>query len=226
MSYRSAHIAHAQGIDDLTLYNIFPSPASRNAIVCRCTRSPVEQVILEIEMIQHSPILACSLTFQSTDATCIKLRFEVITKDTNKDEVGYETPFDEMHCGPLVSDYTRVTPITNGVGRLFKSLGPLEVLTLDHCDMRPYFAPPSRSPKLRNSRSCTHCAHLMRVLRRLSSDSNELHDAYISAKVHGSDHDDGGGRRVPDPVPPTPEHIPPRSATHWHNESCMIVRTW
>ena len=110
-------------------------------------------------------VLKCSVTFRSPGRTALRLCFEVTTKDCNKDEIDYETPLDDIYCGafseacriirdlPLLanvkrlyihhtihaSEYTRVTPIRNEVGRLFKSLGPSEKLALERCDMRPYF---------------------------------------------------------------------------------------
>ena len=112
-------------------------------------------------------ILICSLTLESPNATVLRLCFEVTAKAWNKNEADFKTPLDEIYCGafseacriirdlPLltnvkrfyvhhtthVSKYTRVAPIANDVGRLFKSLGPLEELTLTRCDMRPYFTP-------------------------------------------------------------------------------------
>ena len=51
-----------------------------------------------------------------------------------------------------ISGYTGVTPIANEVGRLFKSLGPLEELTLRRCDMGPYFTPSVVFPPIKKLR--------------------------------------------------------------------------
>ena len=117
-------------------------------------------------------ILACSLTLESPNTTVLRLCFEVTTKVWNKNEADFKTPLDEMYYGafseacriirdlPLLANVKRfyihhtshvseVTPIANEVGRLFKSLGPLEELTLTRCDMRPYFTPSIVFPSIK-----------------------------------------------------------------------------
>ena len=120
--------------------------------------------------------LTCSLTFQPPDETVIKLSLEVTTKDKNKDEDEFKTPLHEMHCGAFsqacrtirdlprlvnvkrlhichssrISDYTWVTLTANEIERLFKSLRPLEELTLTRCDMRPCLVPSVVSPPIKH----------------------------------------------------------------------------
>ena len=121
----------------------------------------------------HPPCMLPHLPVYRRDLHQITLRS--YHEEHQQNEVDYETPLDEMYCrvfshacriirdlplptnvkrlrichNPLVFDYTRVTPIANEVGRLFKSLGPLEELTLDNCDMRPYFDPSTTLPPIK-----------------------------------------------------------------------------
>jgi len=55
---------------------LFPTAASWNNIVRQYTKSPVEAVTLDINP-SHDPIVACTLTFKSSDASVIKLELEV-----------------------------------------------------------------------------------------------------------------------------------------------------
>ena len=172
-SVKHTSLTHKKDVDNLTLYNVLPSPASWSTIVRQYTRSPSENVRLKISMTQYT-ILECTLTFSSFDKTSIYLCFEVTKKDRNKNEDDFKTPLHEIYCGvlsqayriirdlprlanvkrlyiehsPLVSEYTRVTPIANELGRLFESLGPLEWLELTHCDIRPYLVPSLTFPQI------------------------------------------------------------------------------
>ena len=174
-------LTHKKDVSDLTFYNIFPSPW--NTIVRQYKRSPVEQVKFQINMTRNT-ILACFLTFSSPDAADISLNFEVTKKDGNKNGDDFETPLQEIYCAvfseacriirdlprpanikhlsiqhsPLVSEYTRVTPIANELGRLFESLGPLKRLELYRCDMRPYLVPSLTFPQIGHFKiSCPLC---------------------------------------------------------------------
>ena len=150
-------LTYGKDVVDSTPLNIFP-PASWNAIARQYTRSPIEEVTLVIKMSWKS-ILACQLTFQSPDKTIIRLCFEVNSKGRNRNDEMYYGVFSQasrtirdipqlanvkrlhIHHTSPASKYIHVAPIISEVGRLFQSLGPLEILTLYHCDMRPYFAP-------------------------------------------------------------------------------------
>ena len=182
-SIKRTSLTHKKDVDDVTLYNIFPAPALWDAIVRQYKKSPVEEVVLDFKMDRlYTRILTSSLTFKSPDATVLTLYFEVSTKDYNwvNSEAHFNTSVDDVYCGafsgacriirdlPLltnvkhleirhnarVSEHTRVMPVANEVGRLFKSLGPLplENLTLRCCDMRPYFAPSVVFPPIKELR--------------------------------------------------------------------------
>ena len=176
-SVKYTPLSHKKDVGDLTLYNIFPSPALWCTIVRQYTRSPIENVALKMNMTQHT-VLKCELIFSSPDTTRIVLYFEVTKKDRNKNEDDFETPLHEIYCGvfsqacriirdlprpanvkrlyiahsPLVSEYTRVTPIASELGRLFESLGPLRWLELSCCDMRPYLVPSLTFPRTEHLR--------------------------------------------------------------------------
>jgi hypothetical protein len=139
---------------------IFPSSISWNAIVRQYAGSPVEGVTLEIR-ITSDPVITYSLAFQSSDATITRLDFKVAASDE------YDGNFLEMYCKafsqasrtirdhPLLANvkrlclnhslypfnYTQRRRIANEVGQLFKSVGPLEELTLNGCDLQSYLIP-------------------------------------------------------------------------------------
>ena len=143
--------------------DIFPTTALWNAIVHQYTKNLVETVSLEIKTPQDT-IISCTLTFQSSDATIIKLGLEVC-EDIDGDEPSM--PLEDMvlevfsQASRTVRDYpllhnTKHLHISNGislsdffglmhmasqVGKLFGSVGPLEELSLHGCDLRPYLAP-------------------------------------------------------------------------------------
>ena len=61
-SVKDTSLTHKKDIENTTLYNIFPAPASWDTIVRLYKRSPIEQVTLEIKMTRYT-ILTRSLTF-------------------------------------------------------------------------------------------------------------------------------------------------------------------
>jgi hypothetical protein len=105
--------------------------------------------------------ITCSLAFRSSDATTTRLDFKVAASH------GYDGDFPGLYCEafsqasrtirdhPLPAnvkrlcfnhsfrsfDYTQRRRIANEVGQLFKSVGPLEELTLNGCDLRSYLIP-------------------------------------------------------------------------------------
>jgi hypothetical protein len=148
-------------VGDEILDETFPASVTWNSIVRQYTRSPVEEVTLEIKT---TPCVAtCQLIFQSADATLIELRFDVTHAD---EEVEY-LELEEVHydlCTQAVRtvglhpqlanlkrlrichglDFTEtadLSDIAEEVWRLFRSLGPLDELTVYNCDLRPYFDP-------------------------------------------------------------------------------------
>jgi hypothetical protein len=161
-SARHTSLMHEPDINEATRREVLPAPGSWNAIVHQYSRSPVEEVTLKIQ-IAPDPIIACSLTFQSPDATVIKLGFKVDASDeTDDDEPSEEMQYQvfsqasrvirghplvanvrRLHIGHS-SDFlspTRRRLITHEVGQILKATGPLEELTIDSCDLRSYLLP-------------------------------------------------------------------------------------
>ena len=155
-------------VDNITtdqhIRDIFPTATSWNAIVRQYTRNPVEAISLEIKTPQDL-IISCTLTFQSSDATTIRLGFEVFGDIGDEDE--FYIPLETMVLGvfsqasrtvrdyPLlhnakhlhilhgisISDSDELIHMAIQVGRLFRSVGPLEELTLRGCDLHSYLTP-------------------------------------------------------------------------------------
>ena len=159
-SARNTSLIHETYTNRVLFQEIFPSSVSWNAIVRQYARSPVEGVTLEMR-IGSDHAITCSLAFRSSDATITRLDFKVAASH------GYGGDFLEMYCEafshasrtirdhPLLAnvkrlcfnhsyysfDYTQRRRIANDVGQLFKSVGPLEELTLNGCDLRSYLIP-------------------------------------------------------------------------------------
>jgi len=162
-SVRYTLLLHEIDAEDTIPEEIFPASVSWDAIIRQYTRSPVEEVTLKIRA-PENPAFACSITFQSPDATTIGLGFEATVSDEDDDE--FEIPYVETHLElfsqasriirghPLLANVKRLhishryfcigpdqaTPIVNEVGRIFKSVGPLEELTIHRSDLRPYLS--------------------------------------------------------------------------------------
>ena len=154
----STSFTNTGDIDHDTPEDIFPPPALLNAIVHQYTRSPVEEVILGIK--PTFSVIKSEVTFRSSDESVAKFRFEVFT-DCEVDE------FEEPHyrvCGEmfkrairLIGNHPQLTNIkrlhicpslegefldtTNELAGLFKSLGPLDKLTLHFCYLVRYNDP-------------------------------------------------------------------------------------
>ena len=159
----AAHIScpsakHTSLVHERDAYNItqemFPNPVSWNAIARQYTRGPVEEVTLEINT-AYDTLISCSLTFQSPDTSVLALDYKVAG-----DEDDPAFPFEEMHCEvfsgasrtiqehPLlasvkcihinhrlpVSGFNGSERIVEDAGRLFKSIGPLDKLTIYNSD--------------------------------------------------------------------------------------------
>ena len=154
------HIPNSKMTHDL---EIFPDPTSWKAIVHQYTKSPIEEVRLKIGGSRPNSEIACSLTFQTFDATIIELHLETSHTHAASSELTYE----EMNLKvfsqacrtiqslPLLSHVKRlriedetgtlgdgyVVPMAGLVGALFKSLGPLGELTIHGCDLRMFLPP-------------------------------------------------------------------------------------
>jgi len=144
---------------------IFPTTPSWNAIARQYTRSPVEAVTLEIKPSSEELATTYTLTFRSLDMTVIRLGLEVPEKDDNINEL--QMSFEDaalevfsqasrtirehprlpdvkrlcIRWTPVIPNLIQLRSMANEIERLFKSVGPLDELTLDDCDLRPYLTP-------------------------------------------------------------------------------------
>ena len=130
----------------------FPASDPLNAIIRQYTRSPIEEVTLDITGPDY--FVACSLTFRSADATVIKFRFKIDEGDEIPETFSYDvfseacrairnlprlTDIKRLHIDGLDVDGEPITLIAHEFGHILKSLGPLEELAIRSCDLRPYF---------------------------------------------------------------------------------------
>jgi hypothetical protein len=150
-------LTHRKGADNVVPHVIFPASALWSAIVHQHTRSPVEEITLEIKV---TLFVTCKLTFRSADATLIELCFEVYdrpvpgfyipSEDMQKELITQSTRTIRDHpqlagvkrlriCHSLRSVQTSY--IADEVGQLLRSMGPLDELVIYDCDIRPYFDP-------------------------------------------------------------------------------------
>ena len=150
--------------DDPSL-EAFPNSDSWNAIIRQYTRSPIEEVTLEITT-DSDHFIVCSLTFQPADTTVIRLRFEITEDDEDRDTVEWKRLFRTIYRDvfsealrtiqdlPLPGNFKRlriynhaqpgyeqITHLAIELGRLITSLGALDELSISHCDMRPFYFP-------------------------------------------------------------------------------------
>ena len=162
-SARHVSFVHERDVPDATLEEMFAFPTfvPWNAIARQHTKGPVEEVALEIKF-SRDPAIACSITFQSSDATTLKLSFQINESD---EEEEFQMSFEEMHHQvfyqasrtirdhPLLQNVKRLDishralvvesdhflRLSEEVEQLFKSVGPLEELTTFGCDLNLYF---------------------------------------------------------------------------------------
>ena len=150
----------ASDLDVPPNWEIFPTSVPWDTIVHQYTRSPVEEITLEIRPLYDS----CSLTFRSSDASTIKLIFELLPISGDMDEVDidfgeivYEASsqgFRTIKNHPLLPNVKCLhikcrdldffgfeTLLTIGeIKELFDRMGPLDKLTLSGCELYPYLA--------------------------------------------------------------------------------------
>ena len=135
---------------------MFPASAQWNAIAHQYTKNPVEDVTLEMRAL---PANKCQITFGSANNTVVDLCFKIIEASRELAPL-----LAEAYCrmfaqaSRVIRDHprlasvkrlsichdlfcvgsARVPHVVNEVGRLFKFVGALEVLTIYYCDLRPY----------------------------------------------------------------------------------------
>ncbi|KAF9652213.1 hypothetical protein BDM02DRAFT_3109648 [Thelephora ganbajun] len=161
-----------------SIREIFPTSVLWNKIVRQCARSPVEEVTFEMISAQDSvedpiedPIIRCLLTFQSSDMGVIRSDFNVLNEDEDElqmplEDMGYSiflqasrtiwnhplvSNIKRLHIkhGAAISSYSAQKKLMmNKVGKLFKSMGSLDELTIHGCDLRIFLAPFFDIPEL------------------------------------------------------------------------------
>lgn len=127
--------------------DIFPPSTLLNSIVQQYTRSPVEEVTLGIRL--TSNLIKSQIAFRSSDESVVKLRYEVFTDcEVDEFEEPHYTVCEKIFGGAirLIGNHPQLTNIKrlhicpsphgevlktmNELARFFKSLGPLDKLTL------------------------------------------------------------------------------------------------
>jgi hypothetical protein len=138
---------------------MFPPVVLWDTIVRQYSRSPVEEATVEVKT---TPLLTCDLTFRSADGSLIELRFNVIYDDdpwdiyptrtdtrnelltrATKAVTGYPQLLAKVKhlriCyGFRSTSLAEISRVAKDAGQLFKSVGPLDQLTIFHSDLRPY----------------------------------------------------------------------------------------
>ena len=149
-SVASMSLALEEDSEDMVSEEIFPTPALWDVIVRQYTRSPLEEVTLEL-----NDDIACVLTLRSSDTAVIKLGITISTYDDDKNEDQHEVftgatssilnhpQLANLKRFSICHSYDYLAPIptprtASQVGRLFKSLGPLDEFTIYRCDVQPY----------------------------------------------------------------------------------------
>ena len=147
-------------LDMLPSWEIFPTSARWNAIVHQYTKSPVEEVTLEIP----SPFKTSSLAFQSADTSTLSLFFEIvqIIDDTYESDIdlgelvfeAFSQGFKTIQAHPLLPSVKRlriecrdlglhgfqILPPVTEIERVFERVGLLDELIINSCNLRPYLA--------------------------------------------------------------------------------------
>ena len=126
----------------------YPPSIPWKAIARQYTNGAVERVVLEMKMDNRYLRMNCSITFESSDKAILKLCYIYWTAEGST----------EIFPGALrtIQDHPRLAnirhlhikggnlaiddlgPATERIGRLLGSMGPLENLTLEGCDLHPY----------------------------------------------------------------------------------------
>ena len=169
-SARHVSLMHKKAARHTIPQEVLPDPVSWNAIARQYTRSPVEEVSLEMWLGTSPGDISCSLTFRSHGAAVI-LGFKVEGRprpQTSPRQVHYEV-FSQVsrtirehpllgnvkrvriNHGVLISGTDQYTRTTEEVRRMFESMGPLEKFTICNSDLYLYLSPPVDGPEPYNT---------------------------------------------------------------------------
>ena len=164
LSCPSMDLTHKKRAEDTTLDEIFPPEELWRRIVDQCTSedTPVEEITLEIKT---SPTISWALIFLTSGVTAIGLNFQVsagskcdVRPSPQNENLMYNRVLygaiaaikahphlanvkrlSICHGTPEASFTADILDILSALLWLFESLGPLDELTIDSCDPRPYF---------------------------------------------------------------------------------------
>ena len=164
-SARSMSLMHKTRVGDAVMVEIFPGTAYWDTFVRQYTRSPVEDVTIEMKV--HEILITTTLTLQSSDGTVLSLGSEVtssmglvLSPDVQDGILVQAARAIQDH--PQVANVRRLrichnfrlsvpvedSLIANEVGTLFGTVGALDELTIYRSDLRPYLlfflGPPER----------------------------------------------------------------------------------
>ena len=136
----------------------YPPSTAWNVIARQYAKGTVERVVLEMTM-DGSLHITCSIIFWTSDGAILKLCYTHCTTEEDFDKemnlkerlpIVFSRALRTIQDHPLLANvrHLRIEGgnlviddlglATEGVGRLLGSMGPLENLTLDGCDLRPY----------------------------------------------------------------------------------------
>ena len=174
-SVKRASFLHERPNDHTVPQVIFPPPPSWSVISRQYGTSPIEEVALEMQT-NPDPIISCSLSFRSSGTTVLELGFNLLRAgDDHEDEdlIPYgdlcRSTFSQAlrtiehyplllnvkrlrigyHC--FVGDPDNSRYFANEFGRLLRSVGPLDLLSVYGCDPHFYLAPFLNLPEYINT---------------------------------------------------------------------------
>ena len=137
---------------------VFPMPTVWNTIVHQYMASPVAEVTLKTKR-SEGVVVACFLTFQSSDAVVLRLGFSIRESGVGENELNmsdvemgwdiFSQALTTIRDHPLLSHVRRLrikerVPVSSAcevrtatkIQELLSSLGPLDELTIRGCDLR------------------------------------------------------------------------------------------
>ena len=169
---KSTSLTHDVYIDYMeTNLKIFPTPVVWNTIIHQYMASPVVEVTLEIKRDGYV-IIACFLSFLSSDEIAVRLGFSLIESGLAQDELDmsiHEMGWDifsqaltAIRDHPLtthvkhlsidqsgyLSNAPNISGVANKAQELFGSLGPLDKLTIRDCNLHTILASFLNNPGL------------------------------------------------------------------------------
>ena len=161
-SAKRTSLAHEGDVNQGIPGETFPGPVVWRTIVHQYTGNPAEEVTLEMNRFIG---VACKLTFRSPDATGIDLYFKAKIDEEDEENEEWDQPSVAVHHRVFTQaidtirnyqhlahvkrvrichdfeyiGFTFAHSIAADIGRLLKSVGPLDELCIYHCDIQPYF---------------------------------------------------------------------------------------